>query len=57
MGCCASTSRRGPISRRSQAEFDKVAAELNGRPRQTLGWMNPAEKMAGLLEAGAGQSA
>ena len=32
-----------------QAALDRVAAELNGRPRQTLGWMNPAEKMAELL--------
>jgi transposase, IS30 family len=32
-----------------QAELDRIAAELNGRPRQTLGWMNPAEKMAELL--------
>jgi transposase, IS30 family len=41
-----------------QAALDRIAAELNGRPRQTLGWMNPAEKMAELLELGvAGQSA
>jgi IS30 family transposase len=33
----------------SQAELDRVAAELNGRPRQTLEWMTPAEKMAELL--------
>ena len=32
-----------------QAELDRVAAELNGRPRQTLGWMTPAEKMTELL--------
>jgi IS30 family transposase len=32
-----------------QATLDRIAAELNGRPRQTLGWRNPAEKMAELL--------
>ena len=32
-----------------QAALDRVAAELNGRPRQTLDWMTPAEKMAQLL--------
>ena len=32
-----------------QAELDRVAAELNGRPRQTLGWLTPAEKMVELL--------
>jgi IS30 family transposase len=30
----------------SQAELDAVAAELNGRPRQTLGWMTPSEVFA-----------
>jgi IS30 family transposase len=33
----------------SQAELDEIAAEFNGRPRQTLGWWKPAEKMAQLL--------
>lgn len=32
-----------------QPALDRIAAELNGRPRQTLGWANPAEKMAELL--------
>jgi IS30 family transposase len=32
-----------------QAGLDRIARQLNGRPRKTLGWMNPAEKMAELL--------
>jgi transposase, IS30 family len=32
-----------------QVELDRVAAELNSRPRQTLGWNTPAEKMMELL--------
>ena len=33
--------------------LDAVAFELNGRPRQTLGWMKPSEKLNTiLLEAG-----
>ena len=35
----------------SQAHLDAVAAELNGRPRKTLGWMTPAEKLAELTTA------
>ncbi len=33
----------------SQVELDHVAAELNGRPRQTLHWSTPAAKMEELL--------
>jgi transposase, IS30 family len=32
-----------------QADLNHVADELNGRPRMTLGWANPAEKMTELL--------
>jgi transposase, IS30 family len=41
----------------TQADLDKIAAELNGRPRKTLEWMNPAEKMAQLLHEGANTTA
>ena len=37
------------LSLHSQAELDQIAAELNGRPRITLDWWNPAQKMAQLL--------
>lgn len=30
----------------TQRRLDAVAAELNGRPRQTLAWMSPSEKFA-----------
>jgi len=38
-----------------QAELDEVALRLNTRPRETLGFRTPAEKMAELVDAGAGR--
>ena len=34
------------LSAYSQEHLNKVAAELNGRPRETLNWSNPAEVLA-----------
>ncbi|MDP9897642.1 IS30 family transposase, partial [Variovorax boronicumulans] len=31
------------FSHLTQAQFDRIANEMNGRPRQTLGFANPAE--------------
>jgi IS30 family transposase len=37
------------LSGHSKAHLDNVAAELNGRPRQTLSWRTPAEALDALL--------
>jgi transposase, IS30 family len=37
------------LSAVDQDQLDAVARQLNGRPRQTLGWMKPSEKLAELL--------
>lgn len=35
----------------SQTQLDEIAAELNERPRQTLGWKSPAQRLNELLVA------
>jgi transposase, IS30 family len=37
------------LSTHSQTHLDAVAAELNGRPRQTLAWQTPSEAFARVL--------
>lgn len=37
------------LARFTQADLDAVAIELNDRPRQTLGWMTPSEKLTELV--------
>lgn len=39
------------LSAHTAADLRHVAAELNGRPRKTLGWRNPAETLKELLLA------
>jgi IS30 family transposase len=41
--------KRTEIAHYSQADLDAVAAELNGRPRQTLDWMTPSQALGAAL--------
>jgi IS30 family transposase len=38
------------LSTRTQAELDRIADQLNRRPRKTLQWLTPAEKLQELLD-------
>jgi len=38
--------RTADLRQFSQEQLDAIAAELNGRPRQTLGWRSPSEAFA-----------
>ncbi len=44
--------RSADVKALTQADLDAIAAERNGRPRQTLGWRTPAERFLELAEAG-----
>jgi IS30 family transposase len=37
------------LSLHSQEELDRIAAELNGRPRETLNWRKPVEEVRDLI--------
>ena len=37
--------RNTALGERGQADLDDIAAELNGRPRQTLGWKTPSQAL------------
>jgi IS30 family transposase len=41
--------RRTDFRAVSQDDLDQVAAELNGRPRQTLGWRTPSQALDGAV--------
>jgi IS30 family transposase len=41
--------KRTEIAHYTQAELDAVAAQLNGRPRQTLGWKTPSQALDAAL--------
>jgi IS30 family transposase len=41
--------KRTDLRAHTQADLDAVAAELNDRPRQTLGWMSPSEALDEVL--------
>ncbi|MDQ4041812.1 MAG: IS30 family transposase [Actinomycetota bacterium] len=41
--------KRTDLSRFTQRQLDAIAQELNDRPRQTLGWATPAERLAEVL--------
>ena len=41
--------KRTDLNGFTQRQLDAIAQELNGRPRETLGWATPAERLAEVL--------
>ncbi len=41
--------RRRDFARLTEDEVGAIAAELNARPRETLGWMSPSEKLVEMM--------
>jgi IS30 family transposase len=41
------------LSKHSADDLDAVADALNSRPRKTLGWATPAERLEAFLRVGA----
>ena len=39
------------LSAHTRTDLDAAAAELNSRPRKTLGWDTPAQRLVRLIEA------
>jgi len=37
--------KRSDLTAHTQADLDAIAAELNGRPRQTLGFLSPSQAL------------
>src|SRR5687767_13943942 len=46
----AAAERSESLSQFSQAHLDKVAKRLNERPRKTLGFITPADKLLSVLQ-------
>lgn len=42
--------RSADLEAYEQTDLDDIVAELNARPRQTLGWMTPSEKLEAVLQ-------
>ena len=50
MACCVSTfPKKTDLSAYSQAHLDGVALRLNQRPRETLGFQTPADKLSAFV--------
>jgi hypothetical protein len=48
-GVAVKTRQRTEIAHYTQADLDAVATQLNGRPRQTVGWKTPSQALDAAL--------